>query len=490
MVQKSKQLLIGWEQTSITPENPVCLCGQFHARISEEVKDPITATVCAIESVGEEKISDYTIMISCDLVAIPDELKKSILGKIRMLVPEIDGKKVIINATHTHTAPEAGTDILRGTSGMELKEIYGIELPCMSIKQYVDFASDKIAQAVKKAWERRSPGGVGYGIGFAVVGHNRRISYYDGSSIMYGKTDVENFSHVEGYEDHSINLLMTSDRMGNLTGLIVNIACPSQVDEHLFSISADYWHETRQALKKKFGDIFVLAQCSAAGDQSPHILIGKQAQQRMWSLAGNNQREEIAVRISDAVEKILPLIKKEINLCPEFACVHKQLELSRNIITTSEVNTFIPEAEKHYQEYERLKAQLEANPEKKTQPRWYKDITYHFRKYRWYQAVKERFELQQQNPYVKIDINVVRIGDIVFATNPFECYLDYGMRIRAQSKAVQTFIVQLAGSGTYLPTERAKKAGSYGAISPSCLVGPEGGKQLVDWTVKIINSLF
>ncbi len=490
MIQKSKEILIGWAHTNITPADPVCLCGQFHARISEGVKDPITATVCVFESIKEGKISDHAVMISCDLVAIPEELKKEIISKINVLVPEIDRTKIIINATHTHTAPEVGSDLFRVSPGLELKDFYGIELPCMSIKQYIDFASGKIAEAVRNAWEKRSPGGISYGLGFAVVGHNRRISYYDGSSAMYGKTDDQNFSHVEGYEDHSINLLTTSDRMGNLTGIIVNVACPSQVDEHLFLISADYWHETRQELKKRFGDIFVLPQCSAAGDQSPHILIGKLAQERMWNLAGRNQREEIGIRISDSVEKILPLIRKEINLHPEFSCIHREVELSRNIITENQVNTFITEAEKHYKEYEKLKAQLEANPERTSHPRWYKDITFHFRRYRWYQGAKERFELQQQNPKIKIDIYVFRIGDVVFATNPFECYLDYGIRIKSQSKALQTFVVQLAGGGTYLPTERAVKGGSYGAIPPSCVVGPEGGKQLVDLTLKTINGLF
>lgn len=429
-------------------------------------------------------------MISCDLVVIPYDLKKAVLEKLHILVPEIDETKVIINATHTHTAPETGTDIISGTAGMELKEIYGIELPCTSIQQYVDFASGKIAEAVRNAWEKRTTGGISYGLGFAVVGHNRRISYYDGSSVMYGKTDTENFSHVEGYEDHSINIMTTSDRLGNLKGIIVNVACPSQVDEHLFSISADYWHETRLQLKKRFGDIFVFPQCSAAGDQSPHILIGKQAHQRMWNLAGRSQREEIAVRISDGIEKILPILRKDINMHPEFSCIHREIELSRNIITEDEINTFMIEAEKHYKEYEKLKTQLETNPEKINQPRWYKDITFHFRRYRWYQTVKDKFEMQKQNPKIKINIHVMRVGDVVFATNPFECYLDYGMQIKAQSKAVQTFVVQLAGGGTYLPTERSKKSGSYGAISPSCVVGPEGGKQIVESTVKIINSLF
>ena len=38
-----------------------------------------------------------------------------------------------------------------------------------------------------------------------------------------------------------------------------------------------------------------------------------------------------------------------------------------------------------------------------------------------------------------VEVHIIRIGDVVIATNPFELYLDYGMRIKGRSPAVQTF---------------------------------------------------
>ena len=72
----------------------------------------------------------------------------------------------------------------------------------------------------------------------------------------------------------------------------------------------------------------------------------------------------------------------------------------------------------------------------------------------------------------------------------FELYLDYGMRIKARSPAVQTFVVQLAGQASYLPTARSVAGGAYGAVPESTEVGPEGGRELVDQTVKLISSLW
>jgi hypothetical protein len=69
-------------------------------------------------------------------------------------------------------------------------------------------------------------------------------------------------------------------------------------------------------------------------------------------------------------------------------------------------------------------------------------------------------------------------------------FTDYGIRIQARSKALQTFIVQLAGPGTYLATEKAIRGGGYSAVCQSNIVGSEGGQILVDRTVRLINQMW
>jgi hypothetical protein len=94
-------------------------------------------------------------------------------------------------------------------------------------------------------------------------------------------------------------------------------------------------------------------------------------------------------------------------------------------------------------------------------------------------------------PSTPIEMHVLRIGEAVLATNPFELYLDYGLRIKARSPAVQTFIAQLtAGCGWYLPTERATHGGHYGAHPVVAPVGPEGGQLLVEETLATIRQVF
>ncbi len=88
-----------------------------------------------------------------------------------------------------------------------------------------------------------------------------------------------------------------------------------------------------------------------------------------------------------------------------------------------------------------------------------------------------------------VELHVIRLNDVVICTNPFELYLDYGLRIEARSKAALTLTSQLtAGRAGYLPTSKAVRGRGYSAEVYT--VGPEGGQVLVDETVKKISQLW
>ncbi len=487
---KKPEILIGWATRDLTPERPALLRGQFHARVSEGVMDPITVTALAIESLRDGRPEGHAVMVSCDMVTIPDGLRDGVRSRLARLAPELDPLSVCIHATHTHTGPGANPATAEAMGCLpEETGLAAAELGAMELSENLAFAVERIAEAAAAAWRARAPGGIGFGLGHAVVGHNRRVSYYAGETRMYGKTDDPDFSHIEGGADHSVNLLCTWDRNRKLTGMVVNLACPSQVSEQLFQVSADYWHDTRAELRRRFGEgLFVLGQCSAAGDQSPHVQVGRRAEERMLKLSGRTQRRDIAVRIADAVSAVLPFVEKSVDWSPAFARRSETLHLPMRRLSREDVDAALAEAEKARARFEELKAELEAHPEKKKEPRWYVQISACHRRMGWNRGVEERFRLQESspNPTLATEVHVLRLGDAVFATNQFELYLDFGLQIKARSKAVQTFVVQLAGGGTYLPTERATAGKSYGAIPASTPVGPEGGRMLVERTLELI----
>ncbi len=506
-VYNKGNLSIGWSSIDITPDKPILIWGQRSARISEGVMDPVTATVLAIES-GEGPSSDKVILVSCDLVAILDGVREpdmyftpgtenNLLNNVRNIVkksiPELNPRQIIMNGTHTHTGPFYGSDV-------SSERIYGIELDVMSPSDVQQFISEKIASAIKEAWDNRKPGGISYGLGHAIVGHNRLLVTRSGKGIMYGNVNSPDFSHIEGSEDHSVNLLYTWDKSSNLTGVVVNLACPAQVTEGLYMISADFWHETRIELRNRLGkNLFVLPQCSAAGDQSPHIMNGLKAETRMQQImfpdceeTGDRSiglRKQIAIRIADAVTSVLPYIKDNIEWDPVVTNQSETVNLTRRLIPTEDVERAIRESESHIRKYEELLDEIKKNPAIKNKPRWYVDVTLAYSQTYRGLSVKKRYDLQNVQPKLPVEIHVVRIGDVIFATNPFELYLDFGNRIKARSPAVQTFLVQLAGSGTYVPPSRSVAGGSYGAEPASTLIGAEGGQELVERTIEIIDNM-
>lgn len=485
---------IGWSTADITPEKTVLVMGQFHARVSEKITTPLSATIMAVEYVADGP-SRHLLDISCDLALISDSLKYRVRAAIVQLLPHIKPASIILHATHTHSAPDVRQrEDIDGMGGGHLPPIEcmeGIELPVQKTAEYVDGIVQKIAAAAKAAWDSREVSGIAYGLGFAVVGYNRRVCYLDGSCKMYGETNDPQFSHIEGHEDHTVNVLATYNHAGRMTGLIINLACPSQVNESLFGISGDFWHDARAELRKRFDPkLPILVQCSAAGDQSPHMTINKAAHERMFRLHGRNERQDIALRIANAVEEVLPVIEKEIDWEPVFDHRVQVLELKRRNLTEQDVVEANAEAEKHRVEHERIKAELEAHPEKCKEPRWYVSITSIYRVMKWHAGVAERFQRQQTEPTIAQEVHVFRLGDVAFSTSPFEYFLDYGQRIKARSRAIQTFVIQLAGMGTYLPTYRAMANKSYGAGAASTPIGPEGGEQIVEASLAMIDEVF
>ena len=479
-----QQLSIGWAKTDLTPDRPVFICGQFHARISEGVLDAITATALALQA-GDE----HVVFVSCDVVTIPDAMRHAVRERLRDAdAVGLDPRNVVLNATHTHTGPELRVPTYGAGHCSSTPDL---DLGAMPVQEYVDFAVERIAKLVLEAWHMRQPGSVAFGLGHAVVGRNRRWVETDGTAHMYGNTDIPTFSHIEGYEDHSVNTLAIYSQEGELSGLVINVACTAQETEGLFSLSADFWHETRQEIRRRIGrNIFILPQCSAAGDQSPHLLYDKRAEEHMLKLKGRTSREDIANRIADAVDGILLHIDSHQEANPELCHLVADLDVPARALTQADVDTALREAAELCGQYDDELRRLETTPTLRDKPRWYVPLTRAYRRMRWFEGVAERFEMQKTTPQRPVELHVVRLGDVVFGSNPFEYYLDFGVYIKARSQAVQTFLIQLAGPGTYVPTTRSVDAGGYGSIPSSNPIGPEGGRLMADTTIELIAQLW
>jgi len=475
-------LKIGWLEIDITPpELPVFLRGQFHARLSEGVKDPLKAAICAMDS-GK----DHVIFVACDIISISDKLREMVRSRLK---GGMDPTKVVFHATHTHTGPELLFGDEKNGNKAALDAI-GLDAPPPGL--YAEWLATRLADAIDAAWSQRQPGAIAYGMDYAVLGRNRRWVNARDKAIMYRMSpdDLASFRHIEGYEDHSLNLLATYNPAGDLTGLIVNVPCPAQEEEQEFRVSADFWHETRLGLRKCFGEhITILPQCSAAGDLTSHLIYEKAAHQRMLKLRNHSARQEIANRIVEAVGRILPVLHQVIERNPVLHHEVHQLPLPVNLLTAADVEEAKAEAEVCQENYEKELEKLRAHPDIRQTPRWYQSATQYFRRRRWLLGVETRFVAQSEQPERLTEVHVIRLGNMAFATNPFEYYLDFGIQIKVRSPAEQTFLIQLAGGGTYVPSPRSVRGGGYGSTPASNPMGPEAGQLLADFTSDRLNAL-
>lgn len=460
------KMKIGWSTRDMTPSRPALLQGQLHVRIARDAMDPLTVTALALDNGTPES---RVLMMSFDLPFITQELRDGIRRRLAQRISDVPSQAVIMMATHTHTAfvirngfyTHPGGDVMTPDEGLAL-------------------ATDKAAEAAIEAWETRTPGVMERAFGHAVVGHNRRACYADGTAAMYGKTNRPEFRMIEGYEDHSLDLLLMWHTDGRLSGVGLAIPCPSQVDESISRFSADFWHEIRVELRRRLGaGLFVLAMCGVAGDQSPHFLLYSREEADMRRRRGLTERQEIAARVADAVERALACTRPPTD-APCVAVRAKQLGLTRLRITKEQRDWAVTARQNAIQ--------------KGSDPKgWWPERLRH---------VADAFDHPGKGGPFHIELHALRLGDVGLVTNPFELYLDYGLRIKARSPAPQTMTVQLAagivsehlpidgGLGWYLPTERALSGGSYGAMPAVACVGPEGGQELVEASLAELTRLF
>lgn len=498
------RIKIGWAEKEFVFDKPVSLVGQFAERISLYVEKPLTATAFAVEAEGEQMI-----LCSCDLVDISLSLVDNVRERLTGNDIGIDPEKIVICAIHTHTGPGyAGKGINKttGDSYSSFRKLIESELPAdkkyvesvgtfgnniMNEDELLEEIASKITMAITEAWKNKKEGSFSNAFGRAAVGMCRRVKYSDGSAQMWGDTNRAVFTELEGGNDSGIELLYVFDNDKKLTGVVANLACPAQCVQHRLFISPDFWGEAKMLLRKHFGEnIFLLPLCSAAGDQCPVDLVRwvepesdvndpnlkrnnppkRKADPSMFDLAGMRKvGKRIAYEIIEVYNEGLDNCQSDAELVHKvhhFKLPLRRATLEEEIKARNEIKEYLQnkQGDVDFNDAANLQVHL---------------------------GILRRMELQDKLDTVDTEVHIIKLGTVVFATNPFELFLDFGNQIKARSSAEQTFIIQLAnGSEGYLPTEKAEKGGHYSAFISSGTVGHVGGEQLVRETLANIRMLF
>ena len=150
----------GAAREDITPEVGTLLYGYTPDTVSESVHDPLSATAAAFRQGGETAVL-LTVTLGDFGTALCTEIRERIARALGLPVG-----RVIVSATHTHSAPNVSG--MEGWGDVDRPYAEGILFPAME-------------RASRRAVEGLAPAEIGVGCAASQVGINRRQQNRDGS---------------------------------------------------------------------------------------------------------------------------------------------------------------------------------------------------------------------------------------------------------------------------------------------------------------------
>lgn len=463
----------GFAKRDITPKKPVLLRGQFNRRRATEKDDPLYATALCVKHGG-----DAVIWLSVDMTAVPRDTVLEIARGVEECTKGFSQSGLMLSATHTHTAPYLTSDSNVEGWGECFRLTDDVLWDCQRPEEYRDtvFIPGCI-EAAREAFENAEECIASAACEYAVIGHPRRARYKDGSSVMYGETMTESFSRLEGGADNAVMLAFFHSLEGKPLGAVVNVNCPAQIWEHGERFSADYIGAFREMLSKTEIDMPCVTVIGNAGNIAPRDLL-RHRERFMTPPIDSFPYMYGKDGVTDAGERLFEAFERG----------YRRRKAVGEGFYYSMADIDLPVFTVTKDEYEASKKQYDSFVSKYgcgiyTAPDMEKMLSSR------HAGVVNRYERQVKCPCCRSRVHILAIGDMVFATNPFELYNTYGLRMIATSPFAYTFTAEItSGYEGYLPTEEAVKAKSYSATVSDCTVRGEGGDILTEYTVCEINK--
>ena len=455
-------LKVGASQIDITPELPFPLAGSWHLREASRVNDLLFAS-CVIVDSGENCLA----FISCDLLAISNEQLVDIrtqINKVTGIAPE----NIIVSCTHTHQGP-----------------IIFPDLPFPHIPpegEVIKKVLSGIIESAIEASKNKQPARIGYGKGKAdKATFNRRYIMSDGHSRMGPLPSGSNKERLvaEGPADPEVQVIWFEDHRGNHITILVNFSSHCTVLYYTTLVSADFpgmmRHTIQKAIDKNLPILYLQGAC---GNTSPcnwenekQICTGIEGWKRIGRMLGG---EVVRILTENYV-----LDKNDINI----AVKNRVLSIPLRETSSKEVS----EAKK---KWTALKEE-----DKEAKKKWTSLSEEDRRKifvepYHNYSTI-ELDKIGTLNPYFPVELSVIRLDDITFATSPAELFVEFQLEIKKKFKNNKIIVAELTnGYCGYVPTRLAFALGGYETErSLGSRLTPEAGEIITNNTIELIRNI-
>ncbi|HOV68717.1 MAG TPA: hypothetical protein PLZ84_00150 [Clostridia bacterium] len=465
---KDRVLYAGFAQRSIDPPLPVTVQGQVEFRLAREIKYPLFTNVVVLQTVVNGVQEEASVWLSFDVSTVQGPLQTEIMNGVEAM--GIPRDHVFVTSTHTHDAPflvrKVIDTVVPGYEG-DLNKPEDIE--CITPEEYTAFVVSRALDAIREAWENRVPARVGAGTAYRDIGNADRGYIDDGNGNWHmewmANYNTPNFlgfyNDIDG--DHSIEALAFWDaEKDNLMGIVAGVFTPAQTSDSDRYVSSDFWHFTREKLKRIYNiNVPMVTFSLFSGDSGPIKSFGFQK----YGEPGGYTREEVGGLVADAL--IEGIAKAKNNIYEHPVLMHERIFVRLPLLKTTE------------ERYRRACETIEKYTAEGKHPSY--DVCAY--------AIYTRYHLQQKTDSCPLYIHAVRLGDSVLGTAPFEVDMPYGVEIKARANYPQVWPIQLTEEYYgYLRTERLMEYETVKIHECIVLVSPEGGKLLCDTLVGKFNG--
>jgi len=415
---ESKRLFrAGAYSVDVTPEKlPVHVLGSFTDRVADKITDRLYSK-CIVLDDGKERVA-IVVVDSC-------MMPRDLLDRAKELAHQQTGiptDRMLISATHTHSAPAA---------------MGGLGTP--ADEEYVKFLPGRIAEGIRQAVTNLAPARVGWAV-IQDYDHTycRRWIRRPDKLIKdpFGELSVRAHMHPgfqspdaigpSGPVDPDLSVLSIQSSDGKPLAVLANYSM------HYYDsqpISADYFGRFAVKIAKLIG---------VEGSQTPFVGIMSQGTSgdQMWMDYGAPRNAPGLDKYSEEVAQVafkayqttkyhdwVPLKMAEAKLKLDFRlCDETRLAWAKNLV--AEMNGRLPRNLPEVYAYEQV--------------------------------------YLRQRPTAELKLQAIRIGDLGITAMPNEVYAITGLKIKTQSPLQPTFNIELAnGAEGYIPPPEQHRLGGY-----------------------------
>ncbi|MFC1717156.1 neutral/alkaline non-lysosomal ceramidase N-terminal domain-containing protein [Candidatus Poribacteria bacterium] len=427
------QLKAGAARVNITPYVGINQSG-FGSRKkgSVGIHDDLYAKAVVLDD-GSTKIG----IVGCDLLNLDESSVASIRKRVQELTG-MDGANVFISTSHTHSGPL--TSPLRGFGELD--------------REWVSVLEKQIAGAIIIANSKLQDAQMGAGKGHAEINVNRR-ERRDNRTVLG--------LNPGGAIDYEVGVIRIDDVDGNPICVIVNYAChPVVLGGDNYLLSADYPGYATGLVKQVYGgDVVAMFLNGTTGNLNPLDRGSFEAAERAGTILGA-EAVKVSKRIDTSPNAELRMAKEKVEL------------KSGELPSESELESII----------EGRKSELgdSYDPGREIHLSWAEDAL---------DMVKQG----KKSANVPVEVQVLRLGDIVLAGIPGEVFVEIGLGIKEGSPFEHTYAVSHTnGNIGYMPTKVAFQEGGYETHSAYRLYGiypvdQDVAEKMINSSLKLIDNV-